>query len=933
MAQENAVSVSFILNGKAHGAVVTKDLSLLDYLRDTLHLAGTKNGCNQGYCGTCTVLINGRAVKSCLARVSRLDGKSVLTIEGLTADDGGLHPIQEAFLAAGAIQCGFCTPGMVLRAKALLDKSPDPADEDIVKALSANICRCTGYVKIKKAVRLAARLLAEGPKGQPIVPERGGVGKRVPDIDGREKATGALKFANDYFPQAVLHGAVCWSRHPHAEIEDISIEAAGKLKGVHVILTHKDVPGRNLFGVATPHPDHPVLAGDRVRFVGDAVAVVLAESIEIARRARDLIQVRYRILDGVFDPRRGLEADAPKVHAKGNICQHIFHQTGEIDKGFAQAHLVVSGHFETPAVEHAYLEPDTALAYPEQDGGITVLAPTQSPFDLQRSMAKVLGLAEEKVHIRCTPLGGAFGSRTYMTVECLAALGALKTGRPVKISLTSEESIRVSTKRHAFYMDYRVGVDKTGKLLAVDAKLISDAGPYRALSHMVIDQACMFSCGPYLVPNLRIEGWAVHTNNANGGAFRGFGINQAAVAMESLLDEIAVKLHMSPFDLRIKNALVIGDPTAAGEILKVSVAIRQTLEAAQKAFLRLPAYTPSAQNKRIGIGVASAFKNVGSGKGSGVDHAGARLKLKKDGRFQLNASAVDMGQGIRSALCQIACEVLGTTEDRIHIITGDTRTTPPHGPAVGQRQVFINGNAVYLAACKLRDMLLERAVAYLPGGVSQVKLSADGVVENTTGRLLMDLKELARMAHEKKETLEVAEFYVAPRTFPLADQAGRKEVPLEEYRNYPAYAYATQVVVIELNLDTGEVEIKKVIAAHDVGRAINPQIIEGQLEGSCLMGQGYALTEQYVLKEGIPVTTTLKKLGLPTIKDAPEIELHLVEDPDPHGPFGAKGVSEIATVPITPAILNAIYDAAAVRVRRLPASPKTILSLLAAKKD
>lgn len=903
----------------------------MDYLRERLHLTGTKNGCNTGHCGACTVLVDGRPVKSCLTEVSKVNDRSVVTIEGLKGEEGGLHPIQQAFLELGAVQCGFCTPGMVLSSKALLDRKSNPTEKDIIKALSSNICRCTGYVKIKEAVHLAARLLTEGTQAKRAPQEKGGIRKRVLDVDGKEKVTGALKFADDHFPEGLLHGAVCWSKYPHAEIRDISIEEAMKIEGVHTIMTHKDVPGMNLFGTANHEPDNPVLAEDRVRFMGDAVAVVFAETKEIAKRARDLVKVRYRKLEGVFDPRRGLEADAPRLHAKGNICQHIFHEVGDVEKGFAEAQTTVSGHFETPFVEHAYLEPDAALAIPENDSGLMILAPTQSPFGVKRSVAEVVGLPEEKIHVRATPLGGAFGSRTYITVECLCALGALKTGRPVKITLSREESLRVSTKRHAFYMDYRVGVDKTGRLLAVDAKLVSDAGPYAALSHLVLDQACIFSCGPYSVPNIRIEGWAVHTNNANGGAFRGFGINQAAFAMESLLDEIARKLNMSPFDLRIKNALTIGDKTAAGEILKDSVAIKATLQVAKKAYGELPKFTPSGENKKIGIGVASAFKNVGSGKGSGVDHAGALIKFRQDGRYQMNASAVDMGQGIRSALCQIACEILGTTEDRIDIITGDTQLTPPHGPAVGQRQIFINGNAVYHAARKLRETLLENAASWLRKDSKDLALSSEGVVENATGRLLLNLSDLARLARENGSVLEASYFYVAPRTFPLADKEGRSSVPLEEYRNYPSYSYATHVAVVEVNMDSGEVEVKKVIAVQDVGKAINPQIIEGQLQGSCIMGQGYALSEQYPLKEGVPLATTLNKLGLPKIKEAPEIECRLVEDPEPHGPFGAKGVSEIATVPITPAILNAIFDAAGIRVHRLPADPKTILSLLAEK--
>lgn len=342
MDQERVSSVRFDINGKPEGGAYPKDLSLLDYLRETLHLTGTKNGCNKGHCGTCTVLVDGKAVKSCLTKVSQLNGKSVLTIEGLKGEEGGLHPIQEAFFETGAIQCGFCTPGIILGTKALLDDTPHPKEEDIIKALSSNLCRCTGYVKIKQAVREAAELLAEGAKKEKAPPEEGGIGKRVLDIDGRDKATGTLKYADDYFPDGLLHGAVCWSTYPHGEIRDIDLEEAVKQKGVHVVLTYKDVPGRNLFGVATRNPDQPILAEGRVRFLGEAIAVVFGETKEIARRASDLIKVRYRKLEGVFDPRRGLEPDAPKLHPEGNICQQIFHEVGDVEKGFEEAHVVVS---------------------------------------------------------------------------------------------------------------------------------------------------------------------------------------------------------------------------------------------------------------------------------------------------------------------------------------------------------------------------------------------------------------------------------------------------------------------------------------------------------------------------------------------------------------------------------------------------------------
>jgi CO/xanthine dehydrogenase Mo-binding subunit len=468
--------------------------------------------------------------------------------------------------------------------------------------------------------------------------------------------------------------------------------------------------------------------------------------------------------------------------------------------------------------------------------------------------------------------------------------------------------------------------------------LLSDAGPYTALSPRVIDQACLFSGGPYRVPAVRVEGWAVHTNNANGSAFRGFGINQAAVAIESLMDEAAQRLGLDPFAIRLRNALKPGDHTVSGEVLRHSVAIRATLEAAQAAWEEERGHWQAqrAQGRCIGVGVASGFKNVGAGKGK-VDDAGAIFSLEPDGRVLLRASAVDMGQGIRTALVQIASEVLDLPGDRFIIVTGDTARTIRHGGAVGERQTLIAGRAVEEAARLFRRGLVETAAAAWaarhPGASApdpDAGAFARGRLSFPAGDGSLGLDDLAEYLASIGGQLEVSYTYVAPKTYALADKEARRTVPPEDYRNYPAYAYTTQVAIVEVDVTNGAVAVLKVIAAHDCGRAINPQKIEGQIEGSCLMGQGYALSEAYVLSEGRPQTRTFRQLGVPTFLDAPTVRCLLIEDPEPDGPFGAKGVSEVATVPVTPAILNAIHDAVGVRIRTLPATPGRVLEALAA---
>ncbi|MFZ5634773.1 MAG: molybdopterin-dependent oxidoreductase [Bacillota bacterium] len=911
------INVRFTLNGEPVEARVRPEVTLLRFLRDEMRLTGTKNGCSTNHCGACMVLVDGRPTKSCLLRLSGVSGRRVETIEGLSRE-GDLHPIQAAFQACGAVQCGFCTPGMIIAAKGLLERHPDPTEDQIREGLKDNICRCTGYVKIIDAVKLAARWLKR-PEEIRLAAGGAGLGSSLPDIDGEAKVKGSLAFADDIYLEGMLYGKVLWSRYPHAEILAVDVSLARKAPGVKAVLTAGDIPGHN--GMGSLNPDQPVLCRDRVRFTGDAVAVVFAETPSAAELAVQQIRVEYRELPGVFSPREAMRPGAPLLHGKGNICKHLVHGQGDIEAGFRQAAVVVEGHFETPFVEHAYLEPEAGVGLVDEKGILTVYAPTQFPFEIRRQLAAVLNLPEESVRVIATPLGGAFGSKLDNTVEALVALGAYHLRRPVKITLTREESLRLSTKRHPYWMDYRVGVDGGGKLVAVDARLLSDAGPYTALSPRVIDQACIFSCGPYRVPNLRVEGWAVHTNNANSSAFRGFGINQAAVAIESLLDEAARQLGLDPFEIRLKNALEVGDRTISGEILKASVATRATIEAAREALKdELPAIEAArAAGRRIGIGVASGFKNVGAGKGK-VDDAGAVFSLQKNGRILLRASAVDMGQGIRTALLQVAAEVLGVDEGLFDIITGDTGLTIRHGGAVGERQTLISGKAVEMAAREFKARLLQKAGEITGTSPENLCLATDGV-KDAGGPVLISLAQMA-----DRDAVEVSYYYVAPKTYALADREARNTVPPEDYRNYPAYAYTTQVAVVEVDETDGRVKVLKVIAVHDCGRAINPQKIEGQIEGSCSMGMGYALSEAYILDRGMPVTRTYRQLGVSTSLETPEIKCILVEDPEPNGPFGAKGISEVATVPITPAILNAIYDATGVRIHSLPATPDKVLA-------
>ena len=703
--------ITFFVNGEQAVAEPDRTLTLLDFLRETLRLRGTKNGCATGHCGACTVIIDGKARRACQVRVAKMEGRRVETIEGL-ARNGRLHPIQSAFVKTGAIQCGFCTPGMIMATKALLDRNPDPGIKDIEKALVHNLCRCTGYVKIIEAVELAAKAMRTGtapvPAEEPADPSAR-IGRSIPDYDALAKVRGEPLFAGDLIKEGMVFGKVLWSRYPHARIKGIDVERARAVAGVRAVLTAEDIPGSKYFGRIKA--DNPILCSDRVRFLGDAVALVFAETPARAREAADLIEVDYEDLPGVFSPADGLREGAPMLHEGGNICKEFSHRVGDVEEARKRCGLVVSGHFETGAVDPAFLEPEAGIGLFE-DGLLTVYLPTQSPFHVRQQIAESVNLPPESVRVIATPLGGGHGGRTDSGFGCLLGLGAFKLGVPVKIVLDREETLRVGTKKHPFRMDYEVGADGDGKLLFVKAKLLADAGPYTSLTIRVLDQAAIFACGPYEVPNAEIEACAVFTNNANTSAMRGFGINQVALAMESLLDELSRKLGIDPFELRRRNILAVGKKTLAGQILTSSVGIRATIDRCEEALDRVidryRAVYAGHPTRRLGVGVASAFKNVGAGKGR-PDDAGAVLSLEPDGTVLARVSGIDMGQGFRTVILQIVVEATQLAPRLIKLITGDTLLTPRHNCAVGERQTLICGNAARLAALQFKANLLSKA--------------------------------------------------------------------------------------------------------------------------------------------------------------------------------------------------------------------------------
>jgi CO/xanthine dehydrogenase Mo-binding subunit/aerobic-type carbon monoxide dehydrogenase small subunit (CoxS/CutS family) len=924
-------TIEFTINGEPATAEPAKGRTLLRHLRDDAGLVGTKDGCTTGDCGSCVVLVDGKPVDSCVHLMRRVDGAAVETIESLAGSDGRLHPLQAAFLDRGAVQCGFCTPGMIMAAKALLADNPSPTIDEIRHGLRDNICRCTGYEQIFEAVQQAADWIANPDVFAKWEPTYGPMGTSSVLIDGVLSVQGRLGFADDLALPGMLHGTVVWSEHAYARLVAVDVSEARRAPGVHKVVTAADVPGLNAHGRTVA--DQPVFCHDVVRFTGDPIAVVLADTREHAEAAAALVRVEYEPLPGLFGPTASLADGAPQLveSAPGNICKQLTHIVGDVDAVFADGANVAEGHFTTQRQDHAYLEPLVCLAEVATDGTVTVRTPTQAPFETREQLAKVLDLPRDKVRIIATPLGGGFGGKLEIALEAIAAVATYVTRRPVKITLSREESLQTSVKRHPYEMDYRVAADDEGKLLAVDAVLIADGGPYTGNSPRVIDQACIFSCGPYRVPNVRVHGKAVLTNNPLGGAFRGYGINQAAVAMEQLVDELARTLALDPFEIRRTNMLVEGDETITGQYLPSSVGAIPTLDACKAAFeeewptyeaMRRPGY-------RVGFGVAAGYKNVGAGKGK-IDDSGASYVLEADGRVGLRASVVDMGQAIRTTMVQLASEATGIGFGQFDLITQDTALTHPHRSASGQRQTLISGNAVVIGGRAFKQRLLDVVAAL--SGVEADELTVVGDEIRTQWsqyrreEVLMTLAQIAERAAAEHIELRSDAVYEAPRTWPLSDQEARRTVPREEYRNYPTYAYATQVAIVGVDEATGQVDLLRMIAAHDVGVAINPQQIRGQLIGSVSMGQGYALSEDYPSVDGRPPWKRIDygRLGVPTSLNATTVRVEIVEDPFPEGPYGAKGISEIATVPATPAILNAVYDATGVRVYDLPVDPERL---------
>ena len=830
----------FTVNGRA--VTVENNQKLLRYLRDTLHLTSVKDGCSEGACGTCTVLIDGKPTKACIPQTDKLEGKSIVTVEGLTDFEKQVYTY--AFGMAGAVQCGFCIPGMVMSAKGLLDMNPNPTREEAAYAIRNNICRCTGYVKIIDAILLAAELFRKGEV--PPAPADWSLGQRVPRVDVEEKVTGTGIYPDDIYLDGMIYGSAVRSQYPRARVLAIHTEEARALPGVVGVFTAEDIPGQNKVGHLVKDWDTMIAVGDITHYLGDAICLVAAETPEILAQAKALVKVDYEELPMVRSPREAMLPDAPLVHRTGNLLTHKHIQRGNPAEAIAKSKHVLTQHFSTPWTEHAFLEPECAVAYPDGDG-VMILSTDQGAYDTQHETMGMLGLPAEKVKVRNCLVGGGFGGKEDVTVQHHAALIAYLTKRPVKVKLTRAESILIHPKRHPMEMEFSIGCDENGIIQGVAAEVIADTGAYASLGGPVLERACTHAAGPYNYQNFEIDGWAYYTNNPPAGAFRGFGVCQSEFALESNINLLAEKVGISPWEIRFRNAIEPGKALPNGQIADCSTALKETLLAVKDV------YEQNADH----AGIACAMKN--SGVGVGLPDKGRCKLAVRNGVVELYSAASDIGQGCATVFLQMLAETTGLPLEKLRNMGANSEVAPDSGTTSGSRQTLITGEAVRMAAAELR--------ADLDG--------AGG-----------DLSAL--------EGLEYSAEFFDPTDKLGADKPNPK--------SHVAYGFATHVVILD-----GEGRVKEVYAAHDSGKVVNPTSIQGQIEGGVLMGLGYALTEDFPLKDCVP-QAKFGTLGLMRADQIPDIHAIYVEKEEllPFA-YGAKGIGEIATIPTAPAVQGAYY--------------------------
>ncbi len=847
----------FFVNGSE--VEVTKNQKLLRYLRDELRLTSVKDGCAEGACGACTVLIDGEPCRACTPSTDSLEGRHILTVEGLSEWEKELYTF--CYGEAGAVQCGFCIPGMVLCTKALLDRNPDPTEADIKNALRNNYCRCTGYVKIIAAVRLAAKYKKLGAVPKPSESDWK-LGSSVHRLDVAEKVQGYGKYPDDWYLDGMCYASAVRSKYPRARVLGIDASKAKALPGVVAVLTAEDIPGENKVG-HIKHDQYTLIpVGGLTHYLGDAICLVVAEDAETLEKAKKLVKIDYEVLPAVHNPVEAAAPDAPLVfdEEESNVQAYKHVSRGDASGAIAHAAHVISRHFETPWTEHAFLEPECAVAYIDADGDVMILSTDQSSHTTLHECTLMLGT--KKVKVENQLVGGGFGGKEDMSVQHHAALAAYCTRRPVKVKFSRAESLLIHPKRHPFWMDFTLGCDENGKILGVKAKVMSDTGAFASLGGPVLERACTHAAGPYAYENFEIEGTAYYTNNPPAGAFRGFGVTQTCFAIESLLNEMADIVGISPWEIRYRNAIRPGGVLPNGQIVGAETGLVETLEAVKDEY-------EAAWKAGKPVGLACAMKNAGVGVGL-PDWGRCKLIVQDDGKLHIYAGASCIGQGVGTVLVQMVVTNTPLSRDQIVYERSNTWIAPDSGDTSGSRQTLVTGEACR-RACEAFN------AAY-------------------TG----DMQALCGQ-----------EFY--GEYLAKTDKLGAN-VPNPV--SHVAYGYATQVCI--LNRKTGKIE--KMIAAHDVGKAVNPRSCEGQIEGGVVMSMGYALTEQYPIDENCKPIEKYGQLGLFRAHEIPEIEAIVIDKPGLNVACGAIGIGEITSIPTAPAIADAYYRLDGVRREKLPLS-------------
>ena len=850
---------TFYLNGEE--ITVTKKQSLLRFLRDELHITSAKDGCSEGACGACTVLINGEPCRACIPDTDRLDGKRVLTVEGLSDFEKAAFTF--AFGEAGAVQCGFCIPGMVLCGKALLDKCPDPTDEQIRFAIRNNYCRCTGYVKIIAAIRLAGKILREGKIPLPSATDWK-LGSRVHRLDVEEKVLGYGKFPDDFYVDGMCYGSAVRSKYARARVLSIDATAAKKLPGVIAVLTAEDIPGENKIG-HLKHDQYTLIPiGGLTHYLGDAVALVVAENQTVLEKAKKLVKVQYEVLPAVHNIQEAAASDAPLVfdEEKSNVQAYKHVSRGNAEEAIKNAKYVLTEHFETPWTEHAFLEPECAVSYIDGDGDVMIISTDQSAHTTLHECTLLLGT--KKVKVQNGLVGGGFGGKEDMSVQHHAALITYCTGKPVKVKLSRAESLLVHPKRHHFEMDFTMGCDENGKILGVKAKCASDTGAFASLGGPVLERACTHAAGPYAYENFEIEGTAYYTNNPPAGAFRGFGVTQTCFATETLLNMMADLVGISPWEIRYRNAIRPWGVLPNGQIVDDSTGLVETLEAVKP-------YYDEAVAAGKPVGLACAMKNAGVGVGI-PDWGRCKLIVEDDGKLHIYSGASCIGQGLGTVLVQMIVTNTDLSRDDIVYERSNTWIAPDSGDTSGSRQTMITGEACRRACEKLM-------------AAKEGKTLADLIGQEFYGEYLA-------------------------KTDPLG-----ADVPNPV--SHVAYGYATQLCILDEK--TGKIDT--IVAAHDVGKAVNPLSCEGQIEGGVVMSMGYALREQYPIDRNCKPIEKYGELGLFRAHEIPPtIKAIVVDKPGLKVACGAIGIGEITSIPTAPAIADAYFRLDGERRFSLPLS-------------